>query len=562
MRKYFTTQKVYLMKERWLKSISTRQILLYIIAIVVSFAGCNKELAITQKEQVPVSFSALKFEGNITRITDNDWDNGDEIGVYVHKNNAELSESSIIGNYANYVYTTSGNGRFYSKNDDIYYPEDKALMDIVAYYPYNDQVANLVVPIDVTEQKEFLYSNNLKGLTKPVKGESISHTFNFSRVLSNLVLNISSTTTGASLEGLSVTVSGAATKGSFSLSDASLSIDKASIEAFNLKTSGSESAKELSAFFLPTDETEELELTFKIGSQKLYTWKVPHKLERGKKYSYNIKLNRTETEVATQSGYMEIPVYSNGTTAPNSIQALHMVESKTWLSDEFTYGDEPIRNYTALFDTENRVPYWIAFPLHPIYMKSGNRTDDWAYDPKIPEQYQPNLTSGWKTNGLDRGHLMASADRSATRALNSTTFYFSNMAPQNSTFNQGNWESLESKVRTWSHDVEKYDTLYVVTGVVLPEIPSKFEYALDVDGNKSVIPEYFYKALLRKDKKTNKFSSIAFYMENDNSKVPYKDRVISVSQLEEKTGFTFFPNLPASESSQIKSNSSLSPHWN
>lgn len=550
------------MKKKVFKSISTKHVVLYIIVLAISLSRCNKELSIVLDEQVPISFSALKFDGSIARIVGNDWENGDEIGVYAHKDGTELNESSIISSYANYAYITSGNGRFQSKNNDMYYPEDKSPMDIVAYYPYSDKVTNLIVQIDVKDQKEVLYSNNLKGLTQPAKGEIASHTFNFNRVLSNLILNISSTTAGASLEGLTVTIDGAATKGSLSLSDAALSIDKSSVASFDVSTTGNLSNKVLTAFLLPTDEAEEIKLTFKIGSQKLYTWKVPHRLERGKKYSYNIKLDRTETEVEEIGGYMEIPVYTNGTTAPNSIQALHMVTSKTWLNDSFTYGDEPIRNYTALFDTENRVPYWVAFPLHPIYMKSGNRTDDWAYDPKIPEEFQPNLSSGWKTSGLDRGHLMASADRSATRALNSTTFYYSNMSPQNSTFNQGNWEVLESKVRTWSHDTEKYDTLYVVTGVVLPKVPAQFEYALDVDGNQSVIPEYFYKALLRKDKKTNKFSSIAFYMENDNTKVHYRDRIISVSELEEKTGFTFFPTLPATESIEIKSNSSLSPHWN
>lgn len=258
---------------------------------------------------------------------------------------------------------------------------------------------------------------------------------------------------------------------------------------------------------------------------------------------------------------MEVPLYAGGGEAPSSIQVLHMVGNKNWLNSAFTYGDEEIRNYTALYDKENRVPYWVAFPLHPIYMDSGNRTDDWAYDPFISESDQPNLLSGWKTANLDRGHLMASADRSATRNLNRTTFYFSNITPQNSWFNQNSWNNLEERVRTWSKNTARYDTLYVVTGVVLPKPPKQIVYAYDIDDNKSVIPEYFYKALLRKDKQTNKYSSIGFYMENDGSKSPYTQRIMSVAELEDKTGFTFFPNLHPSVAAEVKQNASLSPHW-
>ncbi len=533
-----------------------------LLLMILIIPGCNKDLAITKTDKTPLVFSGLKFEGNITRLTGNEWDSGDEIGVFAYKSGEDLNSSTIIDNYANYTYSTSGSGTFYPKGNEMYYPEDKTAIDIVAYYPYSAEAVNYTVPVDVKEQKELLYSNNLKGLTDPTSGQSTKHTFNFNRLMSNLSLNITSTTLGASIESLTVTVKGAATKGSFSLADASLSVDASSVAPFEVATTGTQSERILSAFLLPTDKAEQVELTFSIGDAKLYTWKVPHKLESGKKYSYNIKLDHSGTEVIIKEGYMEIPRYTSAEAAPNSIQVLHMVGNTSWLNHTFTYGDEPIRNYTALYDKENRVPYWVAFPLHPIYMDSGNRTDEWAYDPMIPENVQPNLFSGWKTADLDRGHLMASADRSASYSLNRTTFYFSNITPQNSWFNQNSWNNLEARVRTWSKETVKYDTLYVVTGVVLPKPPKQFEYAYDIDGNKSVIPEYFYKALLRKNKQTNEYSSIGFYMENDGSKDSYTQRTMSVSELEEETGFTFFPNLHSSVAAEVKQNASLSPHWN
>ena len=533
-----------------------------LLMILLFVTGCDKDIVVVESEQVPLTFSALKFDGNILRVTGNQWDEGDQIGVYAHKSGEALTDASIIDNYANYTYHTSGSGYFYAVNDDIYYPENGEPIDITAYYPYTASVSNLKVPIDIKAQDDFLFSNNLENLTQPEKGDTKNYSLNFMRPMAQVVLQISSTTIGASLEGLQVKVDGAPTKASFSLTDGTLAVDGSSVAPFEVNTIGSKTDRTVAIILAPTNQADEVKLTFRLGTTKLYSWKVPHKLERGKKYSYNIKLNHTDTEIVLQDGYMELPVYTTSDTAPNSMQVLHMVESNSWLSDAFTYGDEPIRNFSALYDIKHRVPYWVAFPMHPIYMKSGNRTDEWAYDPKIPAEYQPNLLfNGWQTPDLDRGHLMASADRSATRKLNETTFYMSNITPQNSTFNQRNWEVLESKVRVWSKEVANYDTLYVVTGVVLPKVPSQFKYAKDIDGTESVIPEYFYKALLRKNKKTNQFSSIAFYMENDDSLVHYRDRVISVADLEEKTGFTFFPNIHHSVADDVKQNDKLSPHW-
>ena len=534
-----------------------------VLVILMFFSGCDKNIElITESEQTPITFSALKLENNTVRVTGNEWDNGDQIGVFAHKSGEVLTAASIINNYANYPYYTSGSGYFYGLNGSIYYPKDGKALDITAYYPYTAEVKDLKVPIDIAAQQEFLYSNNLKELTKPKRGEAKNENFNFVRPLAQVVLHISSTTPGASLDGLRVKVDGVPTKATFSLSDGSLAVDAESVAPFEVETTGSISERSVAIMLAPIEQADKVELTFELGANKLYSWKVPHQLEKGKKYSYNIKLNHTDTEIEVAEGYMEIPVYTTSDTAPNSIQVLHMVEDNSWLSEAFTYGDEPIRNFSALYDKENRVPYWVAFPMHPIYMKSGNRTDEWAFDPKIPAEYQPNLLfNGWQTPNLDRGHLMASADRSATRKLNETTFYMSNITPQNSTFNQRNWETLESKVRVWSKEVANYDTLYVVTGVVLPQIPSQFEYAVDIDGKESVIPEYFYKALLRKNKKTNQFSSIAFYMENDESLVHYRDRIISVAELEEKTGFTFFPNLPTAIAGEVKQNKSLATEW-
>ena len=152
--------------------------------------------------------------------------------------------------------------------------------------------------------------------------------------------------------------------------------------------------------------------------------------------------------------------------------------------------------------------------------------------------------------------MLASADRSATRDLNRTTFYVSNMAAQDVQMNSGVWNDLEQDLRNWVED-SRYDTLYVVTGVILPP-KGQIEYTTDVDGKEVAIPEYMYKALLKQEKSNKKWHSIAFNMKNISSGTSYDKNIVSVAELEELTGFTFFPNLGAA--TEVKSQTSLS-HW-
>ena len=108
-----------------------------------------------------------------------------------------------------------------------------------------------------------------------------------------------------------------------------------------------------------------------------------------------------------------------------------------------------------------------AYPLHACYRGGSGRTDAWAADPLIEESFQALLYGNpyCYYDGYSRGHQIplgrpAPLNDGAERP---DTFYASNMTPQNSDFNSGVWESLESKIRNNICN----DTLYVVTGLLL-----------------------------------------------------------------------------------------------
>ena len=522
------------------------------LIILVAFSACNKEDdQLHKQESLPVSFSS-SIEAQ-TRVIGTNWENGDKIGVFAIENGATLQDETIVENYNNLSFSTFGNGDFSHDSQAIYYPEDGSAIDFIAYYPYSSNLTSYNYPINIANQVDLLYSNNLKNADK----NNTSSNLEFNRVLSKLIITVEPKGNG-SLKGLTVEINGVKTEATFSLANGKLTIDESSAGNLSLTPTGTEIKKEVNALLLPTSEDNSIKVVFKVDNIDIYKWTVPHALEGGNRYSYKIRLGDITSEVTPATNYMEIPHYTAGGDAPHSFKAIHMVGSTSWLNGYTGPQNQPIRNYTVMYDTLNSVPYWIAFPLHPIYMDSGNRTNEWIFDPIIPQRYQPNVVnSGWQSGPYDRGHMLASADRSATRDINRTTFYVSNIVPQNSNMNSGSWNTLENKTRNWALDA-RYDTLYVVTGSILyPK--DQFKVTTDIDGKEIVVPEYMYKALLKQDKTTKEWHSIAFNMENIASGPSYLEYVLSVEELEELTGFTFFPNLTDGEA--VKKQKSLT-HWN
>lgn len=546
------------MKKKVKRGIAINKTSIWLISLLTYFVACDKQNLLTESKQIPVQFMAYSADETYTRVTGSKWDNGDEVGLFAVKADQELKSENIVEDNTNMAYKTSGNGRFFpSDNNNMYYPTDGSAMDIIGYYPYSSSVSNYEYPIDIEAQTEVLYSNNLKGISEKNSSNNVLY---FKRVLSKVVVNISPKESDKSIAGITSTILGANTKGTLALADGKLSVDTGSKKDFIVELTGTDTQKQIIAFLLPTETEGEVKIRFSFPNGKTYTWAVPHALSVGKEYSYNIKLDGLGSIEVVESSYMEIPIYKGGVEAPNSKLAMHMVTNKSWLNSSYTTnGTDANRNFTVLFDTKNRIPYWVAYPMHPVYFGSASRTNAWGYDPKIAENLQPNLTKSWTAGDLDRGHVLASSDRNSSREINRTTFYYTNMVPQNNKMNSGRWNDLEIEVRQWANDVTKYDTLYVVTGAVLPKAPKEITYTTDNDGIPSAVPEYMYKALLKKHKQSGEYTSIVFKMTNDASAVR---TAMSVAELEEETGFTFFNSLPQAQAAEVKQNKNTSPHWN
>ena len=212
-----------------------------------------------------------------------------------------------------------------------------------------------------------------------------------------------------------------------------------------------------------------------------------------------------------------------------------------YYSHSFKMNGNTYRNYSFGWSQKDRVALWVAYPLCKLYTNgSAGRTNAWAMDPLLGDNSAAPF--GGYCGHYARGHQLPSADRQCCYDANAQTFYGTNMTPQLNAHNEGIWSNLENKVRNIANSS---DTTYVVTGVVVSASGKKEK---DSYGNSVTVPDAYFKVLLRYSKSSTlgQWNAAAFYLEHRSySGNISKEHSMSVDELEKKTGFDFFVNLPA-----------------
>jgi DNA/RNA endonuclease G (NUC1) len=234
----------------------------------------------------------------------------------------------------------------------------------------------------------------------------------------------------------------------------------------------------------------------------------------------------------TKTGWLELPAMDD--------------PDLRYYAHHFEMNGKSYRNYSFGWSNENYLAVWVAYPLCKMYTNGSNSGGDWEANPLFSSDYQPNFTKSFGfSQGYERGHQIANADRKCCYEANQQTYYFTNATLQHKDFNGPVWGVLEGNMRGAANSA---DTLYVVTGCVLPESP---RYITDYDGHKVPIPSGYFKAALRYHKASTQsvWMGAAFYLDHDASKYSSKQitksESMSIAELEDKLGMDFFVNLPA-----------------
>ena len=271
----------------------------------------------------------------------------------------------------------------------------------------------------------------------------------------------------------------------------------------------------------------------------------------------SFKTLSTSTAVTLNSDWMELP------ESPGSLGGKYLVTPRATMNGKDT------RDYSILYDPSRYASLWTAYVLCSGHRGSGSG-GSWVNNPLIPAGKQSSCYKAYPSvDGVtyDRGHQIPNADRNVNSSLQNQTYYWTNSTPQNASFNQGIWNNLENQVRSLATAT---DSVYVVTGPVYQTVggnESVRTFKNSTNDNKVVpIPNYYYKVLLkvrRSGGTVTAASAIGFWFTHEaHSGENWQSFAVPVDEIEQKTGFNFFANLPPSVESTAEANTSWSNFQN
>ena len=188
--------------------------------------------------------------------------------------------------------------------------------------------------------------------------------------------------------------------------------------------------------------------------------------------------------------------------------------------------------FVVNYNTEWLIPNWVAYELTAQEVDGQvPRSNSFGMD--MEYKGRQAMREDYSYSGWDKGHMAPAADMKWSQSAMYECFYLTNICPQDHNLNGKDWHMLEKRVRDWAI---KYGNVWVVCG---PYVTNN-GYGT-IGDRKVVVPDGFFKAILRKEGK--EWYSIAFLFKNDSSPQPMKDAVVSVNQVEEMLGLDLFCNL-------------------
>lgn len=251
-------------------------------------------------------------------------------------------------------------------------------------------------------------------------------------------------------------------------------------------------------------------------------------------------------EEAKKNDGKKVLLYENGTWLNVDSVPLHNIKDSSILKLEIpkTNSKDKIithTGYSLLYNEIHEQADWVAYQLtKEETTKLYERTNKFILDPKVKTITASD--SDYKGSGYDRGHLAPASDMGWSSITMKESFYYSNMSPQNPSFNRGIWKKLEELVRTWA--VEN-NNVYIVTGPVLKgELTS-------IGNDKVSVPKYYYKVIL--DFSQPSIKGIGFVLPNAGSKETLKNYAVTIDNVEKFTGIDFFPLLQDKQENLIES---------
>lgn len=205
--------------------------------------------------------------------------------------------------------------------------------------------------------------------------------------------------------------------------------------------------------------------------------------------------------------------------------------------------------YTLNNNGSTKFANWVSYRITKNTPASG-RARNWETDPDIPagETLDPVDYNGANVAlKVDRGH-QANLASMAGVADWPTLNYLSNITPQKSDLNQGPWARLEDQERNLAKEAG-VDQVYVVTGPLYEH----FVGTLPGTNKVHTIPSGYWKIIfVGSSPQDGVYASFVMNQETPKG-AAFCDYQVTVDQIEERSGLTFWSNLPQAVQAALKS---------
>lgn len=276
--------------------------MLFAMAGAMTLASCSNE----EVNGNDTKNAQLQVVANIalpqTRAFDDQWNAGDQIGIYTLK--AGTTDIDAADNLAYRNTLTEGwaaNANFAPAGKAANLPDDGSKVDVVAYYPYSTTAAAGVVELDVQNQDNQALIDLLGAKAAGVSADAPQAVLNFKHKLTKIFMKATAED-GSSLSDLKAYIKGMYTKVSYSAFADELSMVSGDTKKeVEMRSADGSRYRYVEAIVLPNidgNDAATRNIEFEHNG-KVYKAAISAdvKFESGKKYVYNVKFTAAGAKI-------------------------------------------------------------------------------------------------------------------------------------------------------------------------------------------------------------------------------------------------------------------------
>ena len=244
---------------------------------------------------------ALQVTSGIqTRAYDATWEANDEIGIFGFTQGDAPAQA-----YTNVRYvTTGGDGAFTPDGTTIYLPTDGSSLDFVAYYPHTTDLENGIYTVDVEDQSDLSTIDLMAAGMQTANRINNTVTFNFEHKLSKIVPTFKPGDGMAlsELTGMKVQLTNQQTLATFDVTQPDGEVVVGTNTPATLALNTTDDGMSSEGIVLPNANFDSMTLHLELeDGGSFFNWDLNNskadKFEAGKKYVYDITVNKSRLDV-------------------------------------------------------------------------------------------------------------------------------------------------------------------------------------------------------------------------------------------------------------------------